>query len=340
MKDRVWGECQRSGRRVLLSDMVRDGQNYELLVAQDEYDPWHPQLDATPLRDHGEEGRVRFPAPEIVKLVGPVLTASAEPMIEEGGGEVQTVIVLAASVVAFGNTYIGADPLDHVGQEIPGTIDPAIFPERPDLRLQQFYTVNYPLNAFPYVLSLTLDDVNGTPEEGDDFAPAAEDAFTTVYVQAMPDGVVRSYDRLASVIDTGQIDRGVRQWEWVITEGEMLADDVEYRVWLDLEELPGGEVVTGVQAALSWTEGYTPGLWKLYHLYRVVGGGEPELVVTNAVERDWNASILTDLREHFDEAGDTSVPVSYYVIAVDHNDQSVRSNTVTINPADWPPIEE
>lgn len=176
-RDRVWGECGRSGRRVLLKDMVRDGQNYELLVAADEYDPWHPQLEASPIRDSDMESRVRFPAPEVVRLTGPVLTAEA------GYGE-------------------GDDP----------------------------------------------------------------------------------------------------------------------------------------QAELSWTEGYTPGLWKEYRLYRSVDGGDAELVITNEIERDWDASILTDIREHFDGGRDVLVPVSYYVIAVDQNDYASQSNTVTINPEDWPEL--
>jgi hypothetical protein len=168
----------RSGKRVLRSEMVRDGQNRELLVAPDEYDPYHPQLDITPPRVMNEEGLVRFPAPEIVKLVGPVLTAVAEPMLDEG------------------------------------------------------------------------------------------------------------------------------------------------------------DTIVGAQARIEWTTGLTPGLWKEYLLYRVAGQNAPVLISTNAVERDWDASILIDLREHFDEDADTTIDHAYYAIAIDHEGNAVRSNTVTVTAAE------
>lgn len=88
MGSRVWGECMRSGRRVLRSEMVRDGQNRELLVAPDEFDEYHPQLRVSPPRNLNEEARVRFPAPEIIRLVAPVLTieiVEVEVAPEEGG---------------------------------------------------------------------------------------------------------------------------------------------------------------------------------------------------------------------------------------------------------------
>ena len=76
MASRVWGECMRSGRRVLRYDMVRDGQNKELLVAPDEYDEYHPQLRVAPPQNTNAESRVRSPAPEVVKLIGDALHAA------------------------------------------------------------------------------------------------------------------------------------------------------------------------------------------------------------------------------------------------------------------------
>jgi len=37
------GICARSGKKMLLRNMVRDGQYPDLLVAPDEWDPKHPQ---------------------------------------------------------------------------------------------------------------------------------------------------------------------------------------------------------------------------------------------------------------------------------------------------------
>lgn len=71
---RVWGECQRSGKRVLRSQLLYDGQNGNLLVAPDEYDPYHPQLRLSPRRDKGTESVVRAPAPLLKNMTPPVLT--------------------------------------------------------------------------------------------------------------------------------------------------------------------------------------------------------------------------------------------------------------------------
>lgn len=105
----------------------------------------------------------------------------------------------------------------------------------------------------------------------------------------------------------------------------------------------GGELVP--MPVLSWTGGSTPGLWKEYRLYRIPAPvpGQPvepdELLSTYTVERDWDASILTDIREHAD-AVESGTACSYYVIAIDHDGRAVRSNTVTLTAEDWPaPVE-
>jgi hypothetical protein len=96
---------------------------------------------------------------------------------------------------------------------------------------------------------------------------------------------------------------------------------------------------------LSWTTGSTPGLWKEYRLYRVPAPvpGQPVapdvLLATYTVARDWDASILTDVREHVDELEDGTA-CSYYVIAIDHDGRAVKSNTVTLTAEDWPVVEE
>lgn len=59
---RAWGQCARSGKRMLLRDMVADGYIKGLRVAPDEYDPPHPQERFTPLID---AQFVRNPAPDL-----------------------------------------------------------------------------------------------------------------------------------------------------------------------------------------------------------------------------------------------------------------------------------
>lgn len=61
-----YGECQRSGRRVRLRDLTKDGQNRGLLVARDERDPRHPQ--DIPYKVLPEKRDV--PAPELSKPPG------------------------------------------------------------------------------------------------------------------------------------------------------------------------------------------------------------------------------------------------------------------------------
>ena len=48
---RAWGECARSGRRVKLNSMVRDGYRPRILVAPEDYDPEEPQEHSIPNRD-------------------------------------------------------------------------------------------------------------------------------------------------------------------------------------------------------------------------------------------------------------------------------------------------
>jgi len=61
-----YGECQRSGRRVPLSELVRDGQHPGLLVARDERDPRHPQDIPFNVRPEIHD----TPAPELSKPEG------------------------------------------------------------------------------------------------------------------------------------------------------------------------------------------------------------------------------------------------------------------------------
>jgi len=58
---RAWGECRRSGKRLLLNDMVRDGQFPNLIVAPDWYEPRHPQEN---LPIVGDPVALYRPAPE------------------------------------------------------------------------------------------------------------------------------------------------------------------------------------------------------------------------------------------------------------------------------------
>jgi hypothetical protein len=72
---RAWGICQRSGKKVLLSDMVFDGQIKNLRVASDEYDPRHPQEQLLKMTDPQALWR---PAPQDYPLTSPVLTGSVD----------------------------------------------------------------------------------------------------------------------------------------------------------------------------------------------------------------------------------------------------------------------
>lgn len=56
----AWGECQRSGIKMLLKDMVEDGYQKGLMVHPDFYEAPHPQ--DTPARA-GEGIALRRPAP-------------------------------------------------------------------------------------------------------------------------------------------------------------------------------------------------------------------------------------------------------------------------------------
>lgn len=79
--ERAWGECGRSGKRVLRKDMVEDGQRRGLLVAQEWYEPRHPQervknvTDAEalykPAPDQSKPDDEGVAAPDIRTLVAP-----------------------------------------------------------------------------------------------------------------------------------------------------------------------------------------------------------------------------------------------------------------------------
>ena len=99
----------------------------------------------------------------------------------------------------------------------------------------------------------------------------------------------------------------------------------------------------GSAPMLSWTEGATPGLWKEYRLYRrpaqVPGSPQApdQLLATTVIDRDWAGGILLDIREHIDTDIPAGTECSYYVVAVDHNSNSVQSAPVSIQAVDWPP---
>jgi len=67
-------ECQRSGKKMLARELVRDGRNPMLLVAPEWADPAHPQ--ERPFIPDGAESKARFPiAPENLKFTAPVVAA-------------------------------------------------------------------------------------------------------------------------------------------------------------------------------------------------------------------------------------------------------------------------
>lgn len=60
--NKAWGECARSGKRVLLREMVEDGYIPGLMVARDWYEPAHPQ--DIPITDIADPVALLHPAPE------------------------------------------------------------------------------------------------------------------------------------------------------------------------------------------------------------------------------------------------------------------------------------
>ena len=65
--DKAWGECARSGKRLLRKNMVEDGQYPGLLVAPDWYEPKHHQ--ETPV-EVDDPIAIYKPAPEQSKPPG------------------------------------------------------------------------------------------------------------------------------------------------------------------------------------------------------------------------------------------------------------------------------
>jgi len=63
--DKAWGECARSGRRLLLRDMVQDGRYPGMLVDPDWWEGEHPQEKPVKVDD---PVALRRPAPEHVVL--------------------------------------------------------------------------------------------------------------------------------------------------------------------------------------------------------------------------------------------------------------------------------
>lgn len=336
MGSRVWGECMRSGRRVLREDMVRDGQNRELLVAPDEYDEYHPQLRVAPPRNTNEESRVRSPAPEIVKLIAPLLTGTAEPIIEESEPEYMLLVADVVEGTLSGNPWVykGADPdnLDSAG-DIPafGSITPRTMPNGMTFNMAFTSQRVTPATA-PDLEIVILDD----PE---DPVNTPTDAFETITFRN-PSNVDRTFAR-ADCSNTSGVGTGIgRVYLWdLVSDDVVFEDGVTYKVIFDGVEPTGDSVVVGSQVSLSWTSGETPGLWHKYQLYRVdVAADTIVLVDTFTIDRDWDGSILTDIRETFDEPADKTRAYRYYVVAIDHEGNSVPSNSITIQPADWPVI--
>ncbi len=61
-----WGECARSGKRLPLSKLVRDGRYPNLLVAPEWYEPFPPQEKQAVVKD---DITVKKPSPELAPLL-------------------------------------------------------------------------------------------------------------------------------------------------------------------------------------------------------------------------------------------------------------------------------
>ncbi|MBX3504408.1 MAG: hypothetical protein KF895_02940 [Parvibaculum sp.] len=65
--EKAWGECARSGQRMLLKNMVEDGHIPGLMVHPDWWEPKHPQERVISVTDPQALHR---PAPELSKPPG------------------------------------------------------------------------------------------------------------------------------------------------------------------------------------------------------------------------------------------------------------------------------
>ena len=106
--DRAWGRCARTGERVLLKDLVRDGQT-GLLVTREAYEPKHPQ--EKPPRNIFDPQTLRRPAPDN-DVTGAFTTAmfTWDPgSIADGVTEIKTATVEGALPGATVIVYPGVD---------------------------------------------------------------------------------------------------------------------------------------------------------------------------------------------------------------------------------------
>ena len=106
--DRAWGRCARTGERVLLKDLVRDGQT-GLLVTREAYEPKHPQ--EKPPRNIFDPQTLRRPAPDN-DVTGTFTTATFtwDPgSIADGVTEIKTATVEGALPGATVIVYPGVD---------------------------------------------------------------------------------------------------------------------------------------------------------------------------------------------------------------------------------------
>ena len=109
--DRAWGICKRSGRRMLLKDLVEDDQIPGLLVDPEWYEPRHPQefpvslIDPEAIWRPASELSVDGGAPVIAALSASWSPAPVNETIDEGSNSV-TLYTFTALGGYAGYTYI------------------------------------------------------------------------------------------------------------------------------------------------------------------------------------------------------------------------------------------
>lgn len=112
---RAWGICQRSGKRVLLNELVRDGHSPELLVAPEWWEPRHPQEFPPPMDEAialyrpSPEESLSVPDDFVADPLEPLadrFQCSSELYIEVSEGETRFVLTDPLNWVAGDTIYV------------------------------------------------------------------------------------------------------------------------------------------------------------------------------------------------------------------------------------------
>lgn len=96
-REDVYGECPRSGKRVLLHEMVPDGYVKGLMVHRDWYDPPHPQESLGPIQDPIS---VQNPSPDLTRSKVVVTFPTYDIMTDKAYSGMEISFILGKPVAA------------------------------------------------------------------------------------------------------------------------------------------------------------------------------------------------------------------------------------------------